>query len=70
MSPHVNVRPAAMRRRISWHGAARLTALAPDFQVVAVRLTQASDIVVTRAESLLGSRGTRIDRPPRNLLSL
>ena len=28
MSPHVNVRPAAMRRRIPWHGAARLTALA------------------------------------------
>ena len=46
------------------------TALAPDIQAVAVRLTQASDIVVTRAESLLGSRGTRIDRPPRNLLSL
>lgn len=47
-----------------------ITALAPDFQVVAVRLAQASDIVVTRVESLLGSRGGRIDRPPRNLLSL
>lgn len=47
-----------------------VTALAPDFQVVDVRLTQSSDLVVTRAESLLGSRGDRIDRPPRDLLSL
>jgi hypothetical protein len=47
-----------------------VTALAPDFQVVAVRLTQSSDLVLARVESLLGSRGDRIDRPPRDLLSL
>ena len=47
-----------------------VTALAPDFQVVAVRLTQSSDLVVTRAENLLGSSDGRIDRPPRALLSL
>ena len=47
-----------------------VTALAPDFQVVAVRLSRGSDLVVPRAASLLGSRGGRIDRPPRNLLSL
>jgi hypothetical protein len=47
-----------------------VTALAPDFQVVAVRLTQSSDMTVARAESLLGSRVDRIDRPPRDLLSL
>jgi hypothetical protein len=47
-----------------------VTALAPDFQVVAVRLMQSSDLVVTRAESLLGSSDGRIDRPPRTLQSL
>jgi hypothetical protein len=47
-----------------------VTALAQDFQVVAVRLTQGSNLVVAPAESLLGSRGNRIDRPPRNFLSL
>ena len=59
-----------MKKAMSGSVGTSVTALAPDFQVVAVRLTQASDIVVTRVESLLGSRGTRIDRPPRNLLSL
>jgi len=47
-----------------------VTALAPDFQVVAVQLTQPSCLTVTRAASLFGSRGDRIDRPPRSLLSL
>lgn len=47
-----------------------VAALAPDFQAVAVRLTQSSDLVVTRAESLLGSSDGRIDRPPRTLQSL
>ena len=45
-------------------------ALAPDFQVVSIRLTQSSDLVVAHVASLLGSRGDRIDRPPRDLLSL
>lgn len=47
-----------------------VTALAPDFQVVAVRLTQSSALTMPLVGSLFGSRGARIDRPPRNLLSL
>ena len=47
-----------------------VTALAPDFQVVAVRLTQSSALMMSHAASLFGSRGERIDRPPRDLLSL
>lgn len=45
-------------------------ALAPDFQVVAVRLTQSSTLTMPHAASLSGSRVERIDRPPRDLLSL
>jgi hypothetical protein len=46
-----------------------VTALAPDFQVVAVRLTQSSTLTMPHAASLFGSRGQRIDRPPRDLQS-
>jgi hypothetical protein len=45
-------------------------ALAPEFLVVSVKLTEASNLVMPRATSLSGSRGDRIDRPPRDLLSL
>lgn len=47
-----------------------VTALAPGFQAIAPERTQSSDLVVPRVASLLGSRGGRIDRPPRDLLSL
>lgn len=47
-----------------------VTALAPGFQAIAIERTQGSDLVVPRTASLLGSRGNRIDRPPRDLLSL
>jgi hypothetical protein len=47
-----------------------VTALAPDFQVVAVRLTQSSTLTMRHAASLFGSRSDRIDRPPRDPQSL
>lgn len=47
-----------------------VTALAPEFQAIAIEGTPGSDLVVPRAASLLGSRVDRIDRPPRDLLSL
>ena len=46
-----------------------VTALAPDFQVVSVRLTQSSTFTMPHAASLFGSRSERIDRPPRDLPS-
>lgn len=47
-----------------------VTALAPGFLVVAIEQTDGSDMAVPLVPSLTGSRGDRIDRPPRGLVSL
>jgi hypothetical protein len=48
-----------------------LSAVAPSvFDVVGARLLLATDVVMPAAESLFGRSSSRIDRPPRSLLSL
>ena len=47
-----------------------VTALAPEFSAVTVQITPSADIVLPCTQSLLGSDGQRIDRPPRVLLPL
>lgn len=47
-----------------------VTAIAPAFDVVVTQVAQASDVAMRPAESLFGRNSSRIDRPPRFLLSL
>jgi hypothetical protein len=47
-----------------------VTAIAPELLIVAAERSESSNLAVPRSESLLGSRGSRIDRPPRDLVSL
>lgn len=47
-----------------------VSAIAPQFDVVAMHVVRASDVAMPAAESLFGRSSSRIDRPPRFLLSL
>lgn len=47
-----------------------VTAIAPAFAVVAIHIAHVSDVAIPVAESLFGRSSSRIDRPPRFLLSL
>jgi len=47
-----------------------VTAIAPSFDLVSTPIVQTSDVATLAAKSLFGHGSSRIDRPPRSLLSL